>query len=69
MKFKRSMRTVYRKDCGETYIFKNGIAKVPGVKFKHLPMTITSKEFDKITKENKECLSTLNIIGKMEKLK
>ena len=49
MKFKPQKRTVYRKKDGETYIFKNGIAKVPGVKFKGKPMTITLKEFDELT--------------------
>lgn len=52
MKFKRAIKKVYRKDSGETYIFKNGLAKIPGVKFKGKPMMITLKEFDELTNKS-----------------
>jgi len=49
MKFKRVIRTVYKWDNNERYIFKNGVAVVPGIKFKGKPMTITLKEFNEMT--------------------
>lgn len=33
------------KDNGERYVFKNGVAIVPGVRFQGKPMKITLKEF------------------------
>ena len=34
----------------ETYVFKNGVAEVPGMRNKRGPYTITLKEFKELTK-------------------
>ena len=49
MKFKRQSKTVYKKNKHEHYIFKNGVAKVPNIKYKGKPMIITLKEFNELT--------------------
>lgn len=36
------------KDDGERYVFKNGVAIVPGVRFQNKPMKITLKEFNEL---------------------
>lgn len=48
MKFKRRLKTVYKMNDGERYVFKNGVAKVPGVRWKGKTMTITLKEFNEL---------------------
>jgi len=50
MKIKRIKKTIIKKYDGETYIFKNGIAKVPGTYFKKRIMTITLAEFNELSK-------------------
>jgi len=53
MKIKRKMRTIIKKYDGETYIFKNGVAIVPGVHFpRGIPMKITLQEFNQLSKES-----------------
>lgn len=49
MKLKRKLKTIYKKNEGETYIFKNGVAKVPGVTWKGKPVMITIKEFNTLS--------------------
>jgi len=49
MKLKRKIRTVIKKDEGEVYTFRNGVAKVPGCRFGGKPMLITMKEFKELT--------------------
>lgn len=52
MKLKTELK---KRHEGETYIFKNGVATVPGMRHKSgKPYTITLKEFKEIT----ECLKT-----------
>ena len=50
MKIKRKMRTIRKKHDGETYTFKNGIAKIPGMFYKNprKPYLITLTEFNEI---------------------
>ncbi len=45
MKIKRNSRTVGKKHEGETYIFKNGAAKVPGCRWNGKPMLIKLSEW------------------------
>ena len=42
-----------RKRCpeGDMYVFKNGVATVPGVYFQRKPMTITLAEFNAMSVE------------------
>ncbi len=50
MKFKRQSTTKIKKYEGETYIFKNGVAKVPKMFHRpRRPYTITLKEFEEFT--------------------
>lgn len=51
MKFKRKSKTIYKMNEGERYIFRNGIAKVPGVRWKGKPMTITLNEFKELSRD------------------
>ena len=46
MKFKRKTRKIIKGNEGDTYIFKNGVAIVPGCFWKKKPMTVTIKEFN-----------------------
>ena len=48
MKFKRKSRKIMKRHDGELYIFKNGVAKVPGCTFMGKPVTITLKEFKEL---------------------
>jgi len=48
MKFKPKSKTIYKKHEGDTYIFKNGIAKVPDIKIWHRQISITLKEFHQL---------------------
>jgi len=52
MKLKRKSGMVMKKHDGETYIFKNGVAKVPGMVNKNTRkrLTITLKEFNEFAK-------------------
>jgi hypothetical protein len=43
MKIKR--KTITKNYDGERYVFKNGVAKVPGTYFRGKQMTITISEF------------------------
>lgn len=44
---------VVRKRCpqGELYVFKNGVAEVPGARFQGAPLTISLSEFNALIKE------------------
>ena len=66
MKFKRHSKTVYKKHDEEHYVFKNGIATVPGVRYKRKPMTITLKEFNELTKEGQNGNDILSSISSLE---
>lgn len=44
MKLKKQTGMSIKKVCGETFIFKNGLAKVPGCTFQKKPMMITYTE-------------------------
>lgn len=46
-RIKRKSKVV-RTDCKEIYRFKNGVAKVPGVRFQGRDMLITLKEFEEL---------------------
>ena len=48
-KIKINSRTIIKKHDGETYHFKNGFAKVPGMVFVGKPMRISLKEFMELT--------------------
>jgi hypothetical protein len=52
-KFKRQTKIIIKKHDGETYIFKNGIAKVPGCSWKKRPVMIPIKEFKELTGDKK----------------
>jgi hypothetical protein len=56
MKLKRKSGMVIKKDEGETYIFKNGVAKIPGMFYKNprRQCTITLKEFKGLTNNQGE---------------
>lgn len=47
------MKLITKRKCpnGETYIFKNGVAKVPGMRHSRGPYMITLKEFHELVKE------------------
>ena len=51
MKLKRKQGMVIKQNDGETYIFKNGVAKIPGMFHTNprRPFTITLKEFNELT--------------------
>lgn len=51
MKIKRKTKTVIKKYDDEIYVFKNGIAKVPGTYFQKKQMLITLKEFNELSKK------------------
>lgn len=53
-KIKRQQRTVIKRDGKDVYIFKNGVATVPGVRYKKDKMQITLEEFCEITEEINE---------------
>jgi hypothetical protein len=50
-KIKRRTRNIIKTYDGERYLFKNGIAVVPGCRFQGKPMTITIKEFNELSQE------------------
>ena len=45
-------KLITKRKCpaGETYVFKNGVAEVPGMRHKRGPYMITLKEFKELTK-------------------
>ena len=45
-------KLITKRKCpaGETYVFKNGVAEVPGMRNERGPYTITLKEFKELTK-------------------
>lgn len=45
-KIKMNTRSIIKTHDGETYMFKNGFAKVPGCVFSGKPMKISLKEFN-----------------------
>ena len=49
MKLKRNSRTIIKKHDGETYFVKNGVAKVPGCRWRGKPMKIALTEFKELT--------------------
>jgi hypothetical protein len=49
VKLKRQTRTVIKKNEGEVYTFRNGVAKVPGCNYRGKPMMITLKEYKELT--------------------
>jgi len=51
MKIKLTKEIKYQ---GEKYVFKNGVAKVPGLRFGREQATITLTEFHELSKEVKE---------------
>jgi hypothetical protein len=53
VKLKRKVGKVIKKNEGETYIFKNGIAKIPDMWHKRTgkQYTITLKEFNELTSQ------------------
>lgn len=50
-KIKLQQRTVIKRDGNDVYIFRNGVATVPGVRYKKEKMKITLKEFNEISGE------------------
>ena len=55
MKFKPKMTKKIKKHEGDTYIFKNGVAEIPGMRYRSTrkPYTITLKEFEELLRNEK----------------
>lgn len=50
-KFKRQSSMVIKRDGDDVYLFKNGVAVVPGCRWQRKPMQVTIKEFNEAQQE------------------